>query len=268
MRFRPMCALLSVPMLGLLACACGSVYRVRGADERPLEGVPFFPRVGVCRHETSYLEPVYRVAVELVSGTREITLFETLLRGSALQSPELSAVRNAVAGDGDLASINTAFTALMAASEYRYNPQAAPSGLFLASNSATLESQADYSRPLYVNVSRPWIGSASANTRLAPDGTLSEASAEVKDTTADTLLSVLPAKEVLTKMITEERSRALGAIATPALMRLALEPQFVRHTYTSIERGPCPSEAHAIEPGAPGAMYRREQLRAVAQKAP
>lgn len=267
MRFRPMCALLSVPLLGLLASACGSVYRIRGADGRPLEGVPFFPRVGVCRHETSYLEPLYRVAVELVSGTREITLFETMLRGSALQSPELGALRNAVTSDGDLPSINTAFTALMAAPEYRYNPQA-PSGLFLASNSATVESQADYARPLYVNVSRPWIGSASANTRLAPDGTLSEAAGEVKDTTADTLLSVLPAKEVLTKIMSEERSRMLGAIAAPSLMRLALEPQFVRHTYTSIEHGPCPSQAHAIEPGAPGAMYRREQLRPAAQKAP
>lgn len=261
MRIGPTCALLSMSLL--VVSGCGSVYDIRGKDQRRLEGVPFFPHVGVCRQESSYVQPVYRVAVQLLSGTRETRLFEGSVTGSALASTELRDLRREVtASDADLSRVGTAFDALARAAAYQYDPQAPPSGLFLASNALSAESQVDYSQPLFMNVSRPWIGSSAANARLAPDGTLAEASGEIKDATAETLLELVPAKEVLTALVTAERARALAAPAGAAALQLVLEPQFVKHTYTVIGPAPCPRVVAPIPPGAEGAMYRREQLAA------
>lgn len=257
MRLCSTCALLSV---SLVLSGCGGVYRIRGRDQRPLQGVPFFPHVGVCRQETSYVQPVYRVAVQLAFGDRDITLFEGSITGSALVSPEFRDLRREVtAGDSDPSRIGRAFDALTRNDRYRYHPETPPSDLFVASNRFSTESQVDYSQPLFMNVSRPLMGSASADTRLAPDGTLSEAGAEVKDTTIETVVSALPAKEILTSLVTGDRLRAFGGTSAAATaMQLVLEPQFIKHTYTTLAPAPCPPTAAAIPPGTKGAMYRRE----------
>jgi hypothetical protein len=258
MRRGLVCVLLSV---SAAASGCGSVYSIRGKDQRRLEGVPFFPHVGVCRQESSYVQPVYRVAVQLLSGNRETPLFDGSVTGAALSSTELRDLRREVLStDADLVRIGAAFDALTRATTLQYDPQAPPSGLFLGRNILSAESQVDYSQPLFMNVSQPWIGSASASVRLAPDGTLAEASAEIKDTTADTLLGWLPGKEILTAFLPVERARALGAAGGTASLQLVLEPRFVSHTYIALTPAPCPTAAPVLQPGAPGTMYRREQM--------
>jgi hypothetical protein len=258
MSLRLACALLSVSVLGT---GC-SVYQIRGRDRRPIDGVPFFPHVGVCRQETSYIQPVYRLAVQVVSGNRVIVLYEASVTATAVGSPEFGELRSEVmAEDADPVRIGRAFDALTRPSTHQYDPLAQPAGLFLAGNSFAAESQVDYGNPLFMNVSRPWIGSAAASARLAANGTLAEANAEVKDATGDTVLSAVPAKELLTALATGERVRALlGVPGTAAPLQLAIEPQFVKHTYTTLAPAPCPAALPPIDVGAPGAMYRREQL--------
>ncbi len=51
----------------------------------------------------------------------------------------------------------------------------------------------------FINTRRPWIGTASATIKLAPDGTMTEAVAEVEDKTVETLLSVLPITDFFTR---------------------------------------------------------------------
>lgn len=259
MRLRHTCALLSV---SLLASGC-SLYRIRGTDQKPLTGIPFYAHVGVCRQETSYVEPVYRVAVQAIAGNREIGLFEATITGTAVASTEFRTLREEIVGnEADPARIGEAFDALTRSAAHRYDPQAPPTGMFMAGNSLSAESLVDYGRPLFMNVSRPWIGSAAASARLAPDGTLAEASAQVKDETVDTLLSIVPSKEMFTAFVRGERARALGDVAPggTATLQLILEPQFVKHTYTMVGGAPCPRAAPPIAPGSPGTMYRREQL--------
>ncbi len=247
----------------LLAPGC-SLYRVRSGEGRPLDGIPFFPHTGVCRQDTTYVQPVYRVVVQAISGNREITLFEAVLTATAIGSPEMHALRCVVtAADADPLRIGEAFVELTAPVTHRYGPLAPPMGLFLASNTASAESQVDYRAPLYLNASRPWIGSAGASARLAPDGTLAEATAEMKDATLDTLLSMVPAKDVLTALVSGERLRPFVG-GTPqgaaALLQLVTEPQYVKHTYTTMTAAPCAAAASPIPAGSPGAMYRREQV--------
>lgn len=258
MRFRPTCALLSV---SLVASGC-SVYRIRGADRNGLAGVPFFPHVGVCRHETSYIQPVYRVAVQLVAGSREIVLFDASLTAVAVASSELAELRREIAKeDADLPRIGEAFERLTRNTRHQYDPQAPPTGLVLAGNVTAAETQVDYGNPLYMNVSRPWIGSASASARLAPDGTLAEATAEVKDSAVDAVLRSLPAKELLTTFASGDRIRALLGATTggSAALQLIVQPTYVKHSYTVVGPAPCPRDLTPIAPGTPGAMYRREE---------
>jgi hypothetical protein len=51
----------------------------------------------------------------------------------------------------------------------------------------------------YINTKRPWIGSASATIKLAQDGTMTDAQSSVEDKTVETILSVVPVANYLTK---------------------------------------------------------------------
>lgn len=65
----------------------------------------------------------------------------------------------------------------------------------------------------YINTRRPWIGTASATIKLAPDGTMTDATAEIEDKTAETLLSVLPVTDFFTNQwgLSEQSAAAMTA---------------------------------------------------------
>jgi hypothetical protein len=105
----------------------------------------------------------------------------------------------------------------------------------------------DYSSVHYINVKKPWIGSASATAKLNKDGTLAESAAEVEDKTVETILSALPLKEVLLGAIGGGGDSAAlilgGAKQTP--VQLAVTQLRFKHVLSRTEKAgpPCAAKS-------------------------
>jgi hypothetical protein len=98
---------------------------------------------------------------------------------------------------------------------------------FVASDSITAYAYVDYQNPYTLNVLRPIVGSASATTKLATDGTLSEGTAQIEDKTLSTLLSAIPSTDLI--------KNAAGIAAAAALTssyELKIEEKAVKFTWT------------------------------------
>lgn len=124
-----------------------------------------------------------------------------------------------------------------------------------------MEARVDYLKQYYVNVTRPLVGSASATAKLATDGTLTEATGEVEDSTLSTLLDLLPINAFLTSKFapaTPEDAKE------PPEFRLQVEPVLVRHTFFRLQLKP---DATVCKPATEenpltkaNANYRRENV--------
>jgi hypothetical protein len=214
----------------LLAAGCVSLYDVHRGDTA-IAGVPFFVQAGACTQQTMYVETLYRVAVQLPApaGQPPVVLMEKVLRESAYLSGAMITLRSAMQSEQTtLANVLTAFNSLPA-----FNPADRPEAR-IASNVVRPDSFVDYSVVHYVNVKRPWIGSASATAKINGNGTLAEGAADVEDKTAASVLSALPIKELLTAAV----PRAAGELETltpgrtPALWQLSVAPQRFRYVIT------------------------------------
>src|SRR6266850_6583629 len=61
--------LISSTLLVLVTVSCGTTYRVtHSGNPKKLDGVPFYKKSVACKHETIYLEPIYKLT--LVNGPK------------------------------------------------------------------------------------------------------------------------------------------------------------------------------------------------------
>lgn len=88
----------------------------------------------------------------------------------------------------------------------------------LASNTRTVEAILAPEQ-YYYNAKVPLFGSINTSVKLASDGTLTEATANITDKTAETLLSMFPAKELLTKQLLPEKTK-FEAAARKVIIKL------------------------------------------------
>lgn len=222
--------------VGVLAVAAMvtscSVLRVHRGGKT--DGVPFYVRTAVCRHEVTWLEPVYTLTLEAVSSQGATQVVTNL--GSAEFSlssysdrknrADISSLKQAVESGQDpmgmWASIQTKGT---------YNPVAQadpqPGDIVLVSNVNKVETTVDYRDPYYFNAHRPLIGTAKADIKLATDGTMGEASAEVESKTLQSFLDLLPIKQLVS---TAAGIKAAGGGA-PLTYRLQIESKAIKHTH-------------------------------------
>jgi hypothetical protein len=63
--------------------------------------------------------------------------------------------------------------------------------LLRISNTANVVVEVDYEHVYYMNTKTPWIGNASVDTKLNPDGTLSEGNVQVTDQTWSAILTAV-----------------------------------------------------------------------------
>lgn len=259
-------ALLLVPVSGC------SVYRVSDSSGRPLGGIPFYARSAECRQQTIWQEDVRNVSlqvVELVSGTgeagkRERSIFSAskLVAGRTIDGA--TALRKTAQETTTLAHLDALYAAFEALPAYQPADWANPTYLVLAANSNAPHHIVDYSRPYFLNTTRPITGSASATAEIAADGTLSKASAEVESKTLETLLAMVPIKEkLLDRWIGSPDISALTDEAN-ILARLEIEYRPVLHTLT--RSTPLTQQCPQLEPIAAteqrSASYTRTQVTA------
>lgn len=239
-----------VCLFALTSLGCGSLYAVRRGDLATapvkVEGVPFYVKRAVCVIETVYSEPVYHVLVSEKRGDESpLVLAEAWLRADKARTG-LNEVRRLFAQSGangpDRERVMTGVNQL--ATDAGFTPTALPAPgdeahWVLLSHASAPRSYVDYSRVYYLNVRKPWIGSASATAELAADGTLTKGQAEVEDKTAETILGMLPAKELLQALGTkgigfDAEGKVIPLDAkkrAPALLQLTIESDAVRHTF-------------------------------------
>ena len=170
-------------------------------------GVPFLRKVTLFRQTTVYESHAVRATLEI--GRRAGGKLEAVSVDQATvapKSPALAALRaelerqsarqpaSRAESDASRAAVVAAFAALARAA---VDP-AVPSRPQLVANALERASVADPGTVYYLNARLPWFGSGQVATKLAADGTLTEAAGEGKSELGAGLAALLPVKELLT----------------------------------------------------------------------
>jgi hypothetical protein len=108
--------------------------------------------------------------------------------------------------------------------------------MYFLANGTSATSVVDYSTAYAINQNKPLSGTASVDFHLATDGTLSEAQAQVEDTTFSTIVSALPISTLITSAA-GIASKAGAAADQPKLkekFQLIQEQRFVKRTLSKM----------------------------------
>ena len=265
---------LSFVLIGTLAmCGCLSTVRVnrdplslsdKNKRNTAVRGVPFYIKVAKCKQETSWLQPVYALALKKTSIFSFADAGAVNAQNANARPPE-SVVRFNVAkvlslrqiNSNDLQNLRTLLSQPRSTDPLQakviddawkkiadlpdYQPLAANEDALAGSgdvvelsNDSTAEAVVDYSRVYYYNAPRPLIGTSQIDATFASDGTLNEASAQVQGQTLSTILSTILSIVSPSTMIS-------GAGSVGPFAAAALPPDAPRETFqyelTTVETG-------------------------------
>ena len=188
-----------VCLLGVLLSGCGTVYRITKvtpattatpAVAEKQEGVLYYAKLGVCRHETKYEEPIFDVTV--TDPTSKAVVIQRSLGLKAFQNfkPKMAgppaAVIKALGEVTDYQPVDLRQAGLIDGDN-----------LALIANRSLPDSIVDYQHQYFYNVRQPISGSSTASIKIAADGTMSEASATVQSDTLKTVLSAVPTQALV-----------------------------------------------------------------------
>jgi len=235
-----------------------------------VNGVPFFVRTADCRHELTWLEPIYTLTLQSVSSkdgketATAVGVAEFSLSDYTASQQDIASLKGAIVNGQDSAAILAMWTAIQA---HGYNPLAnanpKPDNIVLVANVNKVETAVDYRDPYYFNSRRPLIGTAKVDIKLASDGTMTEGSGEIESKTLQSFLDLLPIKELIS---TAAGIGAKGGGPPPVVAltyRLQVESRAIKHTHyryylmnPRTTEPPCPALA-AVSFGEPG--YNRER---------
>jgi hypothetical protein len=170
-----------------------------------VDGIPFYVKQGQCVHKMVYIVPYYRLTLQTLDG-------KSVLSSDTLTISEDAYVKETAVRDllvllsknsnppVDYTQVRKDWDAIrndLAANPYdAVQKKSWPQ--YLVSNSTTANAFVDYSTTYYLNAKSPLVGSVNADYKLASDGTLTEASAQITDQTLSTILSALPISSLIT----------------------------------------------------------------------
>jgi len=230
-------------LLSLSLTGCGLYVVKKSTPMGDHHGIPFYVKNAGCQRQIVRLKPYYLLTLTSKTGDKtsqsESTAvcrtdatsvaFQKLLEDARLgkdPTPEWIAVKN-------LACDRTA------------EPVTGSPNSFVASDSIAAYTYVDYETPYTLNVRRPIVGSASATTKLATDGTLSEGTAQIEDKTVSTLLSAIPTAD----LIKSAAGIAVAAAAPLPTYELKIEEKAVKFTWTYHDpatHGACEKDAGLV----------------------
>jgi hypothetical protein len=273
----------AVSALLLSACTgCGTALRISqrpvASTAQPISvpGVPFYTKRARCRQEVVWFEPIYTLTLaELVpdkDGTPQpqargaailsrksfdsqpVTDFMTLLNDGSANEQRIQTEWKKVAALNDTHVLSRDFASLSADDRILVGRSAAPA-LYV-----------DYANEYYVNAKLPLAGTANVDAKVADDGTLSEASAQVETKTFETILGALPISSLITAGLGLPVKAAVP-VQKPATFQLTIAVTGYSHTLARLVSYPaapafCPVAAD-ISIGE-ATEYKREDITAAA----
>lgn len=229
----------------LFFSACVNTVRVydgvKTNKRHKVPGVLFYAKEGVYKQSTIYRRSYHRVTMQVTEVTDPPIGQAANLRQERKRPPMVQNVPSSPTGlqaISDLRAVlsksgiteNEArdkFVALPAMDFSNWQWNAMP-----VSNSVVLTAEVDYETKYYINARASWFGSASLNTELNADGTLSKTEATVEPGVAESIADIVPFKEFLESEYIPAQAVAEGAPGAQLLNRLVTEP----------ERGQMPTE--------------------------
>lgn len=266
--------------------SCLSSVRIKTADSTAIPkgadvpGIPFYVKTAKCKQETTWIEPVYTLALKKTTTYKFIDEDAAKKAGAKLPPAEvrvatkvlslsqfeptntplqqlLALLAKSNASDSDHAQIENAWGALSAVPDYLplgISEDLLISGgtnVIMISNTASPEAMVDYARVYYYNAPRPWIGTSQVDVKLAADGTLTEGSAQVQSQTLSTILTT--ATSLFTTVFSKvpQFGFAPANITTTVQYDLAVQKELYQHTHTRYDNfaNPCPPASPAVTTG-------------------
>lgn len=229
--------------------------RVYGSDGEETKGIPFYVKKGGLVQETSYLETLAELTLSAVQVALDAKgeAQDRHMRYRASKTVSLSggtvddveklqrALAEAQKQDdtslqwGEFEKVVTDYHRLQS---YTGN---VPDSVPVVSNGITVDAYVDYADVHYLNAPEPVSGSASVATKLAADGTLSESTTTIEDSTLKTLLEGVPAGEIIKTIPSPKPEKRAVDMFAPAFrlpaeaatayeFSLEMERRYVRHT--------------------------------------
>jgi len=232
--------------LAIILAGCGPVYRVKVNDVSNPSGIPFYAVVGACTQQTVYANPYYLITLKVSEGSGTVSTDEVKLSPKGHQSADFESLIDELdKPQPELSSVQTAWGLLK--QRQSFDPYTQTEGEFILTNTSKASTVVDYSHPYSLNERRPLSGSVSADYKLAPDGTLSEAQAQTQDTTLSTVLSALPISDLI-KSAAGIATKVGGAEAQkPQVVQLSLEQEerirTKTYSVTTVYTSNCPTGA-------------------------
>ncbi len=234
-----------ISVLSLLA-GCGSAMRITHASAsqtRPsqVDGIPFYVKVGACKHETIWLEPTFKISLSKsykLNG-QDVTegIGSKILSFKDYNSDEFRRLVLSFEKSKATSSEDVILDIFIRLKDYVSPTTTLPAteNRLLASNKNEPTSFVNYGDVYYYNVKRPILGSVTASSELSSDGTLSKATATIEDKTLQAFLDLIPVKDV----VSTAAKGALGIAATDGgtallTLKLTIEPQTYQYTLYTI----------------------------------
>lgn len=257
-----------------------------------VKGVPFYLKIGTCKQETTWLQPIYTLTLKKTSTVTFIDeeaankkseatkkpkpalpepIVNTAIQVLSLvsyQKPEVQQLRALLSNTGsatksDADKIDAKWTEIAAWPVYlplgpKEDDLVAGKDVIEVANSSTPDSSVDYSRTYYYNSPRPWVGTSQLDAKLAPDGTLSEGSAQVE---SETLSTLVPIGTVLSTIASLETGGAAAAATAPpsppspyetqekVRYELTIQEDDYKHTHSRYVTfaAPCPVDSGGVK---------------------
>lgn len=214
--------LASVFLLCFSLTGCGLYVVKKSTPMGDHQGIPFYVKNAGCQRQIVRVKPYYLLTLTTKRADKTSQAESTAVcGGTAALETLLDIARTG-------ADITKQWQALKkSACDLVEQPAPGSKDWYVTSDTISAYSYVDYQNPYTLNVRRPLMGSASATTKLAPDGTLTEGTAQVDDKTGETLIGAIP-------------TSALAALAVvpptpgPALSpyELRVELKAVKFTWT------------------------------------
>lgn len=187
---------------------CGSALQVRQGKDN-INGVPFYVKEAKCVHQQVLIMPYYRLTLQTMQGEK-VTGSQTATVSEAyyLTDPIVAQFVDLISGTADGTSMATEqlqttigndWTAVKAQGANDVYAKAADGTWpkYVVANSSTPKVYVNYGTVYYINGKQPLSGSVKADFKLANDGTLTEASAEITNDTLKTVLGALPISDLI-----------------------------------------------------------------------
>ena len=193
---------LSLSLTSLLALSltgCGLYVVKKSISGGDPQGMPFYVKTAGCKREIVRLKPYYLLTLTTKTGDKINEVESTAVCAANATSSPFEAVLDAARTGGDITKPWAAVKRLSC--DLAAEPPIGSTEWHLTSDTISAYTYVDYATPYTLNVRRPIIGSASATTKLASDGTLTEGTAQMEDKTGAALLGAIPAAALATREV-------------------------------------------------------------------